>query len=44
MVSKVKQFFKNEWQSLKDTLSKVNPLKINDFQLKNTAKLIGKEI
>lgn len=43
-MSKVKQFFKKEWQSLRDTLSKVNPLVFNDFQLKSTAKLISKEI
>ena len=33
MMSKVKQFFKNEWESLRETLSKVNPLIMTFFVL-----------
>ena len=33
MMSKVKQFFKKEWQSLRETLSKVNPLIMTFFVL-----------
>ena len=32
-MSKVKQFFKHEWQSLRETLSKVNPLVMTFFVL-----------
>lgn len=32
-MSKVKQFFKNEWESLRETLSKVNPLIMTFFVL-----------
>lgn len=32
-MSKVRQFFKKEWQSLRDTLSKVNPLVMTFFVL-----------
>lgn len=43
MMSKVKQFFKNEWQSLRETLSKVkSSLEINDFSQLNYVGEINK--